>query len=147
MRRNWIQFNTRGPRACQQAHCLLLARLASPPYHLSDQCLCAPGAFVCVCVCVCACVWLEKPEQLLESGHDLAVTHRNREERRSGERGERRQRSSRRWKTSWSSVTSEPKGGRQAVLMGVCGCSALLPQGALSAVFFLLLLFFLLLFL
>ncbi len=56
MRRNWIQFNTRGPRACRQAHCLPLARLASPPYHLSDLCLCAPGACVCVSVCACLCV-------------------------------------------------------------------------------------------
>lgn len=95
MRRNWIQFNTRGPRACRQAHCLLLARLASPTYHLSDLCLCAPGAslslslsfYVCVFVPLRTCTWLEKPEPLLESGHDLAVTHGNGERER--ERGGR----------------------------------------------------------
>lgn len=87
MRRNWIQFNTRGPRACRQARCLLLARLAPPPYHLSDLCLCAPGDCVRALarVCACVCVWLKKPEPLLESGHDLAVTHGN-SKRRSGER-------------------------------------------------------------
>lgn len=39
-------------------------------------------------MCLRTCMWLEKLEPLLESGHDLAVTHR---ERKRGERRERRQ--------------------------------------------------------
>ena len=149
MRRNWIQFNTRGPRACRQAHCLLLARLASPPYHLSDLCLCAPGGCDCVCVCVCerarlcscACEWLEKPEPLLEFGHDLAVTHRNRERRRKREataaaqtlEGKKRKKE-RKKKTSESCDTSERE--RAAGLKAVCRSSALqLPPGAAAAVY------------
>lgn len=110
MRRNWIQFNTRGPRACRQAHCRLLACLASLRHPIICQiCVCVLLVPACMCVCVClrACTWLEKPEPLLESGHDLAVTHRNRE-RRGRKTGERRQQQQqqqkpRRWKTSWSS--------------------------------------------
>lgn len=49
----------------------------------------------------CACTWLEKPEPLLESGHDLAVTHGNRDGGgREREAGRRQQQQPRRRKTS-----------------------------------------------
>ena len=146
MRRNWIQFNTRGPRACRQAHCLLLARLASPPYHLSDLCLCAPGCCVCVsgarALCSRACEWLEKPEPLLEFGHDLAVTHRNRERGRKREataaaqtlEEKKKKKKERKKKTSERCDTSERE--RAAGLKAVCRSSAQqLPPGAAAAVY------------
>lgn len=60
-------------------------RLAT--FIICQICVCARP--LCVCACVRAlrpCTWLEKPEPLLESGHDLAVTHGD------GEAGWRRRR-------------------------------------------------------
>lgn len=114
MRRNWIQFNTRGPRACRQARCLLLAQLASLSFVRS---VLAPALCVCCVLCVCVCVHPEKLEPLLESGHDLAVTHR------ASERAERRQQQQPRLCKTSGSLTSlcrSLEAGLLAGLLAVC---------------------------
>lgn len=79
-----------------------------------------------VCLCLCAvCAWLEKPEPLLELGHDLAMTHGKRGAEEKGEATAAAQ-TLKNNLTPLSSCTG---------VIAVCRSSALLPRGRGPAVY------------
>lgn len=84
-------------------------------------------------MCAHACVWLEKPEPLLESGHDLAVTHGNSE--REGESATAAEAQTLKNKLELDSPRRERERERERGLMGVCCSSAQLPPGASVAAY------------